>query len=246
MHFFRVVCVCGALMHVVPTLAREQIVVTRQDNASEVERLPDAADGRFRSRYLNWSVPDAEVISTSLRPALGSGLRRISSRFGYRGAPLRGASTYHQGLDLPGTAGTPVFASADGLVTRAGWAGGYGNLVEIRHGDNIVTRYGHLSTILVSAFASVRQGQEIGLMGSTGRSTGSHLHFEIRLDGRAVDPLSVFASGERFFVNRIEESQEPRISAFAAARAASRPVVDAPPTSLFDLRPTPRPERQLP
>ena len=94
----------------------------------------------------------------------------------------------HAGMDLTGDKGEPIYASANGVVTHAGRANGYGNMVEIGHGRGIDTRYGHLSKILVQEGDVVRQGQVIGLMGSTGRSTGTHLHYEIRLDGRAINP----------------------------------------------------------
>jgi murein DD-endopeptidase MepM/ murein hydrolase activator NlpD len=95
----------------------------------------------------------------------------------------------HAGVDMPGPIGTPIYATADGLVGRTGWVGGYGNLVELEHGKGIQTRYGHLSSILVAPGTRVKRGQLVGLMGSTGRSTGSHLHYEVRIDGRAVNPI---------------------------------------------------------
>ena len=93
-------------------------------------------------------------------------------------------------FNLAGPSGTPVYATADGTVGRAGWnSGGYGNLVEVNHGRGIETRYGHLSQILVSPGQQVKRGQLIARMGSTGRSTGSHLHYEVRIDGKAVNPI---------------------------------------------------------
>ena len=95
----------------------------------------------------------------------------------------------HPGIDLSGSYGTPIYATAEGTVLRAGWnSGGYGNLVEIDHGRGISTRYGHMSAILVSAGQHVTRGEQIGRMGSTGRSTGNHLHYEVRIDGRAGEP----------------------------------------------------------
>ena len=101
----------------------------------------------------------------------------------------------HPGIDLAGPMGTPIYATADGIVLRAGWnAGGYGNLVEVDHGKGIATRYGHMSAILVSAGQHIVRGQQIGRMGSTGRSTGSHLHYEVRIDGRPVNPIPFMKS----------------------------------------------------
>jgi murein DD-endopeptidase MepM/ murein hydrolase activator NlpD len=101
----------------------------------------------------------------------------------------------HPGIDLAGQYGTPIYATADGTVLRAGWnSGGYGNLVEIDHGRGITTRYGHMSIILVSEGQHVTRGQQVGRMGSTGRSTGNHLHYEVRIDGRAVNPIPFMKS----------------------------------------------------
>ncbi len=114
---------------------------------------------------------------------------RISSGFGRRNAPKAGASTYHQGIDIAVSTGTAVWASSGGTVTLAGWQGGYGNVIYIQHPDGRVTRYGHLSRIEVSPGQKVSQGQRIALSGNTGNSTGPHLHFEIRINGNAVNPL---------------------------------------------------------
>ena len=95
----------------------------------------------------------------------------------------------HSGVDLSAPEGTPVYATAMGVVTGAGWLGSYGLLVELAHADQIQTRYGHLSRLVVSAGDLVEPGQLIGYVGSTGRSTGPHLHYEVRLRGAAIDPL---------------------------------------------------------
>ena len=100
----------------------------------------------------------------------------------------------HAGVDIPGPLGTSIYATADGIVARAQWANGYGNLVELDHGRGIQTRYGHLSAILVQPGMHVTRGQLIARMGSTGRSTGSHLHYEVRLDGHAVNPMPFLQS----------------------------------------------------
>ncbi len=101
----------------------------------------------------------------------------------------------HAGIDLSGPVGTPIYATADGVISDAGWnSGGYGNLVKIDHGRGIETRYGHLSKIGVLAGQRIKRGDLIGRMGSTGRSTGSHLHYEVRIDGRAVNPIPFMKS----------------------------------------------------
>ena len=102
----------------------------------------------------------------------------------------------HAGVDIPGPIGTPIYATADGMIDRAERAGGYGNMVEIDHGKGIATRYGHLSKILVTPGAHVKRGDLIALMGSTGRSTGSHLHYEVRIDGHAVNPVPFLTTAD--------------------------------------------------
>lgn len=112
----------------------------------------------------------------------------VSSHFGFRVSPGGIGSTYHEGLDIASSYGNPVHATANGRITQAGWVNGYGYLVEIDHGDGIKTRYGHNSAILVSVGDQVVQGQTISLIGSTGNSTGPHCHYEVRVNGEAVDP----------------------------------------------------------
>ena len=121
----------------------------------------------------------------------------MSSPFGMRLDPFLGRPAMHTGIDLRGEIGEPVHATADGKVTIAGRDGGYGNMVEIDHGNGLATRYGHLSEIQVKVGQTVRIGQVIGLIGSTGRSTGPHLHYETRINGEAVDPQKFLRAGVR-------------------------------------------------
>jgi murein DD-endopeptidase MepM/ murein hydrolase activator NlpD len=114
----------------------------------------------------------------------------ISSYFGEREDPFDGQETFHKGVDFAGTKGSTVVAVAAGVVTWAGERSGFGKMVEINHGDGYVTRYGHNEKTLVSVGETVKRGDPIGLMGSTGRSTGPHVHFEVLRNGRQVDPLS--------------------------------------------------------
>ena len=114
----------------------------------------------------------------------------ISSFFGSRTDPFHGKAAFHAGLDFAAAPGTRVLAAADGIVSFAGRDGNYGKLVEVTHGNGYVTRYAHNSTILAEAGQTVRKGDPIALMGSTGRSTGTHLHFEVLREGRPVNPLS--------------------------------------------------------
>lgn len=113
---------------------------------------------------------------------------RTSSGFGPRPDPLGAGTGYHTGLDIAAPTGTPVAAAAAGVVVHAGPAGGYGNLITVRHADGSETRYGHLSEVRVAVGDRVAAGAAIGAVGSTGRSTGPHLHFEVRVAGKAVDP----------------------------------------------------------
>ncbi len=121
----------------------------------------------------------------------------MSSPFGMRMDPFNGRAAIHTGVDLRGEIGEPARATASGRVTIAGWDGGYGNMVEIDHGHGLATRYGHLSKILVKVGQPVRIGETVGLIGSTGRSTGPHLHYETRINGEAVDPQKFLRAGIR-------------------------------------------------
>jgi murein DD-endopeptidase MepM/ murein hydrolase activator NlpD len=116
---------------------------------------------------------------------------RLSSGFGERFHPILGYRRMHDGVDLAAPYGTPIVAAADGRVVTAGWHGGYGNEVAIAHSGGVETIYGHMSRIAAAAGAYVRRGQVIGYVGSTGLSTGPHLHYEVHRDGKLVNPLSV-------------------------------------------------------
>jgi murein DD-endopeptidase MepM/ murein hydrolase activator NlpD len=123
----------------------------------------------------------------------------MSSPFGVRMDPFVREAAMHTGIDFRGTTGDPVHATAAGKVSKAGWEGGYGQMVEIDHGEGLATRYGHLSEIDVRVGQSVHIGQVIGRVGSTGRSTGPHLHYETRINGEAVNPTRFLAAGVKLF-----------------------------------------------
>lgn len=116
--------------------------------------------------------------------------KRMSSGFGYRKDPFRRKTAFHSGLDFPGPVGTPIYSTSDGTVVFAGRKSGYGNFVEINHGIGFTTRYAHLSKFSVAVGQKIRQGDRIASMGNTGRSTGSHLHYEIRYKGKALNPAN--------------------------------------------------------
>ncbi|RYY43720.1 MAG: M23 family metallopeptidase [Sphingomonadales bacterium] len=155
------------------------------------------ADAQFRALFQTWKKLDMLEQTVISVPSMQPVDRVIfTSSFGVRSDPFRGTAAMHAGVDIPGAIGTPIYATADGIISHSGRRGGYGNLVQINHGRGIETRYGHLSKILVGDNARVRRGQIIGLMGSTGRSTGSHLHYEVRVDGKAVNPIPFLQTGE--------------------------------------------------
>ncbi|MGK6325056.1 M23 family metallopeptidase [Sphingomonas sp. DT-51] len=156
-----------------------------------------AADQQFRSLFMSWKKLDrleqGVIAIPSVQPVQKL---QFTSNFGIRSDPFRGTAAMHAGVDIPGPSGTPIYATADGVISHAGRQGGYGNMVEINHGKGIATRYGHLSKILVSDNTRVKRGQLIALMGSTGRSTGPHLHYEVRIDGHAVNPVPFLTTAD--------------------------------------------------
>jgi murein DD-endopeptidase MepM/ murein hydrolase activator NlpD len=180
----------------------------------------DSPDPRFLQLFTTWrqldhlqqgvaSIPSARPIQAAVN---------FTSGFGVRSDPFRGYVAMHAGIDLAGPIGTPIYATADGIVDRSEWnSGGYGNLVEIDHGQGIQTRYGHMSRRIAVAGQHVHRGDLIGLMGSTGRSTGSHLHYEVRIDGRAVNPIPFLQQG-------------PSLVAMQQRRGADAPLAIGGPT----------------
>lgn len=157
-------------------------------------------DAAFSSLFSSLQRMDGAVKSAAYIPS-GRPVAKLSltSNFGVRSDPFNGGARMHKGIDIPGPVGTPIYATADGIVSRAGWASGYGNLVQISHGGGMETRYGHMSKLIVAPNSYVRRGQLIGLMGSTGRSTGSHLHYEVRVDGAAINPIP-FVAGPDYLI----------------------------------------------
>ena len=122
-------------------------------------------------------------------PTVWAHLGKINNEFGFRRNPFGGRNyEFHAGMDIDGERGDSVMAPADGTISKAGWTGGYGNMVEIDHGNGLTTRYGHLSKIDVAVGDPIARGQIIALVGSTGRSTGPHLHYELRLNDKSINP----------------------------------------------------------
>ena len=149
----------------------------------------DVRDPRFLKLAASLGRMDAmERALAAIPTSMPAAVMFMSSGFGYRSDPFTGTGAMHAGLDFKGPVGTPILAAADGKVTLAGFNGGYGNSIEIRHANGLLTRYAHMSGLNVRAGQMVERGVVIGRMGSTGRSTGSHLHFEVRLNGQAINP----------------------------------------------------------
>jgi len=123
----------------------------------------------------------------------------FSSPYGVRVDPFLRVPAMHTGIDFRGTYGEAIHATAAGTVTSAGWSGGYGQMVEVDHGNGLATRYGHLSQIDVHVGQTIRIGQVVGRLGSTGRSTGPHLHYETRVDGEAVNPEKFLKAGASLY-----------------------------------------------
>ena len=149
------------------------------------------------------SIPDLTCLTTD--PVANT----ESSGFGWRDDPFRHNRRYHRGADFHAKSGTPVLAAGDGIVVFAGRQSGYGNVVYVDHGGGVVTRYAHLRRIETKKDLTVTAGERIGQVGSTGRATGPHLHFEVRLDGRAVDPVTAMQVADL-------ERQSPEMGKLAA------------------------------
>nr|WP_246388245.1 M23 family metallopeptidase [Novosphingobium fluoreni] len=113
----------------------------------------------------------------------------MTSNFGMRVHPVLGGMRAHKGVDLSAPVGTPIYATADGVVGKASWFGGYGLYVQLEHGNDLETRYGHMSRLAVAEGQHIHKGDVLGYVGTTGRSTGPHLHYEVRVNGVAVNPI---------------------------------------------------------
>lgn len=174
------------LVHVQPSDGHRRVVAEvtfANDVKSQTDIIAEVVDLEAVAKVMEKGT---KIPPTYIKPISGG---RLTSTFGPRKRPTKGASSNHAGVDWGTPVGTPVYASCGGTVARAGWMSGYGYCVFINHPDGKQTRYAHCSKVLVSAGQSVSQGQRIALSGNTGVSTGPHLHFEIRINGVAVNPL---------------------------------------------------------
>jgi murein DD-endopeptidase MepM/ murein hydrolase activator NlpD len=192
------------VLGVSPVLANDAAVSSSAQISGALERVDAPLAGQdeeFTELFASWgelgngghvtttgqivAAPRLDVAIPAMMPLAGT---TLTSGFGMRSHPVLGGRRQHNGVDLAAPRGTPVYATADGRVGMAQWYSSYGNYVQIEHGAQLQTRYGHLSSYTVSAGDMVRKGDLIGYVGSTGRSTGPHLHYEVRVAGDAVDP----------------------------------------------------------
>jgi len=196
----------AALMGASPAAAQTE--VTAAQISATVHKLSDGPDSplgkgddEFTQLFASWKSLDngTGIAMPAARPSVSVPSRSplasmtLTSGYGMRNHPVLGGRRNHKGLDLAAPMGTPVYAPADGLVARADWFSSYGNYIQLEHGGELQTRFGHLSGFAVHAGDTVHKGDLIGYVGSTGRSTGPHLHYEVRVAGEAVDPTPYLA-----------------------------------------------------
>lgn len=205
-------CAAVTLIAAHPALANSSanaaVDVTEPIREAKGDTL-DNGDQRFRELFASWSALDTAKTDTSgapssifERPTVSVPSRmpldgaRMSSSYGMRDHPVLRKRARHNGVDLAAPTGTPIYATADGIVGRADWFSSYGLYVSIDHGADLETRYAHMSRLAVAAGDTVKKGDVIGYVGSTGRSTGPHLHYEVRVDGVAVNPIPYMVETE--------------------------------------------------
>ncbi|MCK0129620.1 M23 family metallopeptidase [Erythrobacter sp. F6033] len=170
--------------------------ITQPIEEAKAESL-NTGDPRFRQLFASWTALDEKgpgapvtqqpVVSVPSRSPLSNST--LTSGYGMRNHPVLRRRARHKGVDLAAPTGTPIYATADGIIERADWFSSYGLYISIDHGSDLETRYAHMSRLAVAAGDTVRKGDVIGYVGSTGRSTGPHLHYEVRVDGVAVNPI---------------------------------------------------------
>jgi murein DD-endopeptidase MepM/ murein hydrolase activator NlpD len=180
-----------------PAQANEVAAATTQIAGSVGTQSGQATgDLEFSELFASWKSIDTtgvvdtapQIAAVSVPAGMPLEIAMLTSDYGMRTHPVLGGRRNHKGVDLAQPAGTPVYATADGIVSMAEYYSSYGNYIQIEHGGELQTRYAHLSGYAVAEGEPVRKGQLIGFVGSTGRSTGPHLHYEVRVAGEAVDP----------------------------------------------------------
>jgi len=167
----------------------QELVRDMHVEINEIDQASHSQKSSFTSIFSQLESKRNLLAATpSIRPVKGW----VSSRFGYRVSPFTGRREFHRGLDIATHAGIPIIAPADGIVTYSGRKGLMGNMITLEHGFGMVTRYGHIKKLIKKKGERVKRGETIALVGNTGRSTGPHLHYEVRLNGVAVNPMNYF------------------------------------------------------
>ena len=188
-----------------PAAANETAAATQMTGAIKADAVAARGNGdkEFTQLFASWKEQErtagtfaAPRQSVSVPSRMPLETARMSSNFGMRTHPVLGGHRRHNGIDLAAPSGTPVYATADGQVAKAEYWSSYGNYIQIEHGGEMHTRYAHLSDYNVVAGQAVKKGDLIGFVGSTGRSTGPHLHYEVRVAGEAVDPRPYMITAE--------------------------------------------------
>lgn len=194
------------------TLGQRYAGLERQRNYDAIDSMADSKilrlttdkldllDQMLYTQSKSYDFIAGEVMSNSdrtahipaIQPISEKYLRAMASGYGYRRDPIYGTTKFHEGMDFSSPIGTPVYATGDGTVTHGSWKSQYGNLIEIDHGYNYTTRYAHLSQILVKPGQKVKRGDLIGKVGNTGKSTGPHLHYEVRFRGQPQNPVNYY------------------------------------------------------
>ncbi|PNU03857.1 M23 family metallopeptidase [Novosphingobium guangzhouense] len=182
--------------------AAADISATLRTSQSANQSVTGGEDEQFSQLFSSWQNFEETGLAAAKPKAVVGGIasvsipsrnplaqERMTSSFGMRDHPILGGRRAHKGVDLAAPTGTPVYATADGKVSRASWFSGYGLFVSLEHGGDMQTRYGHMSRLNVADGQIVHKGDIIGYVGSTGNSTGPHLHYEVRVDGEAVNPI---------------------------------------------------------
>lgn len=212
----------AALFSVSPALANSSANadIAAPLRAAQAAKPASGSEEQFKQLFANWQAIEKQqapqttnlAASSRVQPSATFGAApfrqsasipsrvpvegvHLSSDYGMRVHPVSGGRRAHKGVDLAAPIGTPVYATADGTISRADWFSSYGLYVAIEHGGNLQTRYGHMSRLNVAAGQQVHKGDIIGFVGSTGRSTGPHLHYEVRIAGQAVNPVPYMQVG---------------------------------------------------
>ncbi len=184
------------------TSANAAVDITEPVRSAQEDNLT-SGDVRFRQLFASWQALDTagpnaptEQPSIAIPSRMPLGGAKLTSGYGMRNHPVLRKRRKHNGVDLAAPTGTPVYATADGIVGKAQWFSSYGLYIRIDHGADLETRYAHMSKLAVAAGERVSKGDIIGYVGSTGRSTGPHLHYEVRIDGVAVNPIPYMVETE--------------------------------------------------